>query len=164
MRHTYYSQAVAVALANSPLVPETRRGRWLLAAGVEAAAPCAISRNVVVQGLGRLSLGAGTFVNVGCYFDTVADITVGCRVFLGDHVRVLTSSHLTGGSEQRASTLTGEAVTIRDGSWIGSSTVILPGVTIGPGVVVGANSLVTRDCAADSLYMGSPARFRRTLP
>ncbi|WP_407444776.1 acyltransferase [Rhodococcus sp. (in: high G+C Gram-positive bacteria)] len=164
MRHTYYSQAIAVALANNPLVPGLRRGRWLRAAGVHAAAPCLIHRHVVVQGLGRLTLGAGTFVNDGCYFDTVADITVGRRVFLADHVRVLTSSHLTGGSEQRASTLTGEAVSIGDGSWIGSGTVILPGVTIGPGVVVGANSLVTLDCDADSLYVGSPARFRRTLP
>lgn len=164
MRHTYRTQSIAVVLASNPLVASSRRGFLLRGAGVDAASPSLIHRNVVVQGLGRLTLGAGSFVNYGCFFDTVADITIGERVFLADHVRVLTSSHRMGSSVQRASTLTGEPVTIGDGAWIGSGTVILPGVTIGPGTVIGANSLVTGDCVADSLYVGSPARFRRNLP
>lgn len=162
--HSYRSQAVAVTLAGHPLVPGAHRHRILRRAGVVAAPPSLIHRQVVVQGLGRLILGSGVFVNHGCYFDTVADITVGPRVFFGDHVRVLTSSHRMGDATQRASTLTGEPVTIGAGAWIGSGTVILPGVTVGTGAVIGANSLVTADCAPNALYVGSPARFRRALP
>ena len=161
--HSYRSQAVAVALASNPLIPGARRGKWLRRAGVDATPPSLIHRHVIVQGLGRLTLGAGCFVNHGCYFDTVADITVGRRVFLGDHVRVLTSSHRMGTAEQRASTLTGEPVSIGDGAWIGSGAVILPGVHIGAGAVIGANALVTKDCAPNTLYVGSPARSVRVL-
>ncbi|WP_064065503.1 acyltransferase [Rhodococcus gordoniae] len=161
--HTYRSQAVAVALASNPLLSGRRRWKWLRRAGVDATPPSLIHTRVVVQGLGRLSLGAGSFVNHGCYFDTVADITVGQRVFLGDHVRVLTSSHRMGTADQRASTLTGEPVTLGDGAWIGSGAVIMPGVSIGAGAVIGANSLVTEDCAPNAVYVGSPARWVRDL-
>jgi maltose O-acetyltransferase len=164
MRRTYLTQSVFVAAAGLPVVPSRYRHLLLRGAGVSAAVPSLIHRNVVVQGLGRLTIGPGSFVNYGCYFDTVADITVGARVFLGDHVRVLTSSHRMGTAEQRASTLSGESVVIGDGAWIGSGTVLLPGVTVGAGTVIGAESLVTADCKPNALYVGSPARLRRELP
>lgn len=45
---------------------------------------------------------------------------------------------------------------------------MLPGVTIGSGVVVGAGSVVTSDLDDDTLYLGVPTRpvrlFERTEP
>lgn len=41
---------------------------------------------------------------------------------------------------------------------IGSSAVILPGLTIGEGAIVGAGSVVTRDVPAFSTVKGNPAR------
>lgn len=41
---------------------------------------------------------------------------------------------------------------------IGSGSVILPGVTLGEGVAVGALSLVNRDCDPFGVYAGIPAR------
>lgn len=41
--------------------------------------------------------------------------------------------------------------------WIGAQTVILPGITIGDGAVIGANSTVTRDIPPYSIVAGSPA-------
>lgn len=38
-----------------------------------------------------------------------------------------------------------------------------PGVTIGPGCVVGAGSVVTRDIPADSLAAGNPCRVLRPI-
>jgi len=55
------------------------------------------------------------------------------------------------------------AVRIGDGSWIGHGAVILPGVTIGRHVVVGANSVVTSDIPDFSVAVGSPARVIRQL-
>ncbi|MBJ8339233.1 acyltransferase [Antrihabitans sp. YC3-6] len=160
---TYRRQSVFVALANLPILNSRSRMRVLRHAGVVAGTPSLVHRGVVVQGLGTLRLGSGCFVNYGCYFDTVADITIGNSVFLADHVRVLTSSHEIGSAAQRASTLKSESVMIGDGAWIGSGAAIMPGVTIGSGTIVGANSLVTRDCKPNSVYAGSPAEFRREL-
>ncbi len=43
-------------------------------------------------------------------------------------------------------------------SIVGANSIILPGVTIGEGAVVGANSLVKSDCKPWTVYFGSPAR------
>ncbi|MGE3908126.1 MAG: acyltransferase [Chloroflexota bacterium] len=54
-------------------------------------------------------------------------------------------------------------IDILDNVFIGANTTILPGVTIGPNVVVGAGSVVTRDLPRDAVYAGTPARFICTL-
>lgn len=41
---------------------------------------------------------------------------------------------------------------------IGSGSVVLPGVTLHEGVAIGALSLVTKDCEAFGVYIGSPAK------
>lgn len=52
-------------------------------------------------------------------------------------------------------------VNIGDGSWLGFGSVILPGVTIGRNVTVGANSVVTHDLPDFCVAAGVPARIIR---
>lgn len=47
---------------------------------------------------------------------------------------------------------------------VGANTVILPGVTVGEGAVIGANSLVRKDCDPWMIYFGSPAKPLRSRP
>jgi galactoside O-acetyltransferase len=47
---------------------------------------------------------------------------------------------------------------------IGMNTVVLPGVTIGEGVAIGANSLILKDCEPWTVYVGSPARPLKARP
>lgn len=47
---------------------------------------------------------------------------------------------------------------------VGANSVILPGVTIGEGVAIGANSLVNKDCEPWTTYYGSPAQPMRSRP
>ena len=54
-------------------------------------------------------------------------------------------------------------VTIGTGSWLGKGVVVLPGVTIGCNVAVGANSVVAHDLPDDCVAVGSPARVVREL-
>lgn len=42
---------------------------------------------------------------------------------------------------------------------IGSSTVVLPGVVLGVGAAIGAQSLVNKDCSAFTVYAGSPIKY-----
>lgn len=42
--------------------------------------------------------------------------------------------------------------------FIGSNTVILYGVKIGPNVIVASGSLINKDCEPNSVYAGVPAR------
>lgn len=48
---------------------------------------------------------------------------------------------------------------IHDGVWIGVRAIIMPGVQIGEGAVIAANSVVTKDVAPYSIVGGNPAVF-----
>lgn len=50
-------------------------------------------------------------------------------------------------------------VEIEDNVWIGESVTILPGVKIGFGSIIGANSIVTRNVPAKSIVVGNPAKI-----
>lgn len=52
---------------------------------------------------------------------------------------------------------------VDDGTWIGSCSLILPGVHIGKGVIIAAGSVVTKDCEDNCLYAGNPAKLVRRL-
>ena len=52
----------------------------------------------------------------------------------------------------------GGDITIGEDCWIGINAVISPGVTIGKGVVIGANSVVTTDIPEYSIAVGAPAK------
>jgi len=52
-------------------------------------------------------------------------------------------------------------VVIGSGSWLGTNVTVLPGVTIGEHVAVGAGAVVTRDIPAFSVAVGNPARVIR---
>lgn len=54
-------------------------------------------------------------------------------------------------------------VTIKKGAAIGSSAIIMPGVTIGEGAVVGAGALVTKDVPAWTIVAGTPAKVIKEL-
>jgi len=50
-------------------------------------------------------------------------------------------------------------VDIRDNTFIGVNSIILPGVRIGPNSVVGAGSVVSKDVPENSVVGGNPAEF-----
>ena len=54
-------------------------------------------------------------------------------------------------------------VTIGSNVFIGTETVILPGIKIGDNVVVGANSTVTHDIPSNMVAVGSPAKVICTI-
>lgn len=45
--------------------------------------------------------------------------------------------------------------------WIGHGAVIMPGIEVGTGAVIGANSVVTKDVEAYTIVAGAPARLVR---
>jgi maltose O-acetyltransferase len=50
-------------------------------------------------------------------------------------------------------------VFIGDNVFIGTGSIIMPGVSLGNNVIIGAGSVVTKNVADDSVYFGNPAKF-----
>ena len=50
-------------------------------------------------------------------------------------------------------------VIIGNGVWLGNNVCVMPGVRIGDGAVVGANSVVTHDVPPYTIVAGIPARI-----
>jgi acetyltransferase-like isoleucine patch superfamily enzyme len=88
-------------------------------------------------------------------------VFIGNDVGLSPHVDILTHgfwlSVLEGFPAKFA------PVIIDDGVIVGWRSVILPGVTIGRQAVIGAQSVVTKDCSPMSVYAGNPARPIRDI-
>lgn len=91
-------------------------------------------------------------------------VTLGDRVSIAPRVTLVTSSHPNTARIRAVAPTARGPVTIEHDAWIGAGAVILPGVTIGWGAVVGANSVVTEDIPPLTVVAGLPARPVRTLP
>jgi maltose O-acetyltransferase len=112
----------------------------------------------VFIGSRQVFVGAGTFLNSGCFIDGAAQVRIGANVSLGMRTMIITGTHKLGSSGRRADEAVSIPVTIEDGCWIGANVTILPGVSLGRGSVVGAGSVVTKSLPPNSKVAGSPAR------
>ena len=54
---------------------------------------------------------------------------------------------------------TSKSIVIEDSVWIGANTIVLPGVTIGRGSVISANSVVSKDIPPMVIAGGNPAKI-----
>ncbi|ENY70687.1 acetyltransferase [Aeromonas diversa CDC 2478-85] len=110
--------------------------------------------------------------NVGIGWQTT--IAVGCRVVLGDHVRIAGRAFLAGypghpleaeararGEPDRESQV-GDII-LEDHVWLATGVMVMAGVRIGRGTVVAAGSVVTRDLPPNVVAAGNPARVIRSL-
>lgn len=47
--------------------------------------------------------------------------------------------------------------------WIGGNVVVLPGVTIGDNVVIGAGSIVNKDIPSNTIAVGNPCKVIKQI-
>jgi maltose O-acetyltransferase len=152
---------ISHAVLSSGLVPRHLRYLLLSAWGADVRR-CRIAAGCRF-GSQDVTIGRGTFVNYGCFFDSHSPITIGEHCSLGMRVMLLTSSHELGPHDARAANDISRPIVVGDGAWIGAGAIVLSGVTVGAGAVVAAGSVVVDDVAADTLVGGVPARPIRPL-
>jgi acetyltransferase-like isoleucine patch superfamily enzyme len=184
--HRAWEQAIELGAIG----PTTRRGRRFGAFG-EGSVICfppntLFNERYIHIGAGtmigpQITLSAGMVPGQSCVADPIVrigdrcligkgsgivghfEITIGDDVWTGHHVYITDQNHGYTDVDLPISrqSMPERPVRIGDGSWLGHGTVVLPGVTIGRHVAVGANSVVTTDLPDYSVAVGSPARVIR---
>jgi acetyltransferase-like isoleucine patch superfamily enzyme len=111
----------------------------------------------------NLTIGEHTLINIKCFLDLSGPVTIGSNVAIGSDTMLITGTHQVGDHAKRADELISKPIIIGDGVWIGSRSVIYPGVTIGDGAIVAAGSVVYKDVLPDTMVGGNPARVMQKL-
>jgi acetyltransferase-like isoleucine patch superfamily enzyme len=109
----------------------------------------------------HISIGDHTFINYGASITAYQHVKIGRHCLLGHHLRILDRNEH--GTKHRDVAPPAAPVVIEDNVWIGSHSIILPGVCIGRNSAIGAGSVVTRDIPANCLAVGNPARVIRQI-
>lgn len=113
----------------------------------------------------------GTNISCGdrCTFNFNVTILDGAPVTFGDNCMVgpgcliSTTGHPLSAAARREREAYSRPVRVGSDVWLGGNVSVMPGVTIGDNVVVGAGAAVTHDIPSNSLALGVPARVVRTL-
>lgn len=109
----------------------------------------------------NIFLGEGVFINSGCKFQDQGGIFLGDRCLIGHNVVLATLNHHM--DPKHCGGMTPRPIRLGNDVWIGSGSIVLPGVTIGNGAVVAAGSVVTKDVEADTVVAGNPARIIKRI-
>jgi galactoside O-acetyltransferase len=136
-----------------------------------------IGDSVIIDDFVFLAGGAKTILSSFNHIAAHASIVGGGEFILEDFAGVSGGVRIyTGNDDYLGGSLTGPTVPspfripirsfvhVGKHAVIGANSVILPGVTIGEGVAVGANSFVSKDCKPWTIYAGTPARPLKERP
>lgn len=104
----------------------------------------------------NLTIGNNCTVNQYCRLDNRGGIFIKDNVSISPYVKIITADH-----DIHSSAFIGRnsPVIINDFVFIGSDSMILPGVKLYEGVVIGAKSLVSKDTEPYGIYYGVPAKL-----
>lgn len=132
---------------------------------VELGDNCRIGDFVFILAGTGVKIGKNTDVQPQTVFWGGGETIIGDRVSTGPGTVFLsaTYSHEAGlkmvdGLDKGSTVTLGGKLTIGDDVYIGAKSVIMP-VSIGEGVVIGANSFVNKDLEPWGIYVGSPAKL-----
>lgn len=131
------------------------------------------NRIVIVMDPVRYARSVGVRVGQGVHFYGATPGMFGSEpwmITLGDNVHIVSGCNFVthdGGvlilRHRYPDLEVTKPIVVGSNVYIGINCTILPGVTIGDNVIVGAGSLVNRDVAAGTVVAGVPARPIRTL-
>lgn len=111
----------------------------------------------------NISVGDHFYANYDCVMLDGAPITIGSHVLFGPKVGLYTSNHLFDPVERRTGGCIAKSITIGNDVWLAANVTVLPGVTIGSNVIIGAGSVVTKDIPDNVIAVGNPCRVLRQI-
>jgi lipopolysaccharide O-acetyltransferase len=114
-----------------------------------------------------LQFGNNVQINDYVHITAMESVKIGNNVLLASKIYISDCSHGSYCGDENDSPpntipasrpLFAKPVLIEDNVWLGEFVSVLPGVTIGKGTIVGANSVVSKSLPQNVIAVGSPAK------
>lgn len=106
-----------------------------------------------------LEIGENVFINYNCSMMAAGGIIIEDNVQIGPDVMLVTTNH----DFNRRDIVIHKSIILKKGAWIGSRSLILPGVTVGENAVVAGGAVVTKDVEPNTIVGGNPAKVIKIL-
>lgn len=111
----------------------------------------------------HVHLGKNIYFNFGVTMVDDTHIYVGDNTMLGPNVVVATAGHPILPKLREETYQYNIPVHIGKNCWLGAGVIVLPGITIGDNVVIGAGSVVTKDIPDNVVAVGNPCKVLREI-
>lgn len=113
-------------------------------------------------GDGRICLGENSYVGSDSTIQSAAkgyEVVIGRNCVLSHYLMMYTKNYSANPELRRKGVADCGSIRVGDNCWFGARVFVRQGVSIGNGVVVGANSVVTHDMPDGNVVAGCPARI-----
>ena len=111
----------------------------------------------------NIRVGNNFYSNHNLVILDCAPVTFGDNVFIAPNCGLYTAGHPLDVVDRREGLEYAYPITVGNDVWIGAQVCVLPGVTIGDNVVIGAGSVVTHDIPSNTVAFGNPCRPHKNL-
>ncbi|WP_048000980.1 sugar O-acetyltransferase [Lactiplantibacillus herbarum] len=111
----------------------------------------------------HVHFGTGIYANFNLTMVDDTHIYVGDRTMFGPNVTIATAGHPIIPELREQGYQYNAPVHIGANCWLGAGVIVLPGITIGDNVVIGAGSIVTKDLPDNVVAVGNPAHILRSV-
>ena len=111
----------------------------------------------------NIEIGENFYSNHNLVILDPAKVTFGDNVFIAPNCGFYTAGHPVDAQLRNELLEFAHPITVGNNVWFGGNVVVLPGVTIGDNVVIGAGSVVTKDIPSNVVAVGNPCKVLREI-
>jgi maltose O-acetyltransferase len=111
----------------------------------------------------KVELGDRVCIGEFTHIVATGGVRIGDRTLIASHCSITTMTHPVNSTNRIDDPLIVKPVEIGKNVWIGTGAIILPGIGIGDNSVIGAGAVVTKNVPANSVYVGNPARYLKSV-
>ena len=111
----------------------------------------------------HVHFGTGVYANFNLTMVDDTHIYVGDYTMFGPNVVLATAGHPIAPELRKRGYQYNAPIHIGNNCWLGTGVLVMPGITIGDNVIIGAGSVVTKDIPSNVIAVGNPCHILREV-
>lgn len=111
----------------------------------------------------NIEIGENFYANHNLIILDGNKVTFGDNVFIAPNCSFYTAGHPLDAERRNKGLEYAKPIKVGNNVWIGGNVVVLPGVTIGDNVVIGAGSIVNKDIPSNTVAVGNPCKVIKNI-